>query len=134
VSLLFLVDGKTKVLNNIVWMFFLDSFFYSLHIPILLRVFQKNLELTLCSFSCLKINENETKYNFVGFFFHTRHGNTKSETHGVSFKLFSHSIKMKRLSRNLVLFTLVKVFEENIRWAIGCHFFGLIELLYKKMN
>jgi hypothetical protein len=65
-------------------------------------------------------------------FFRTRHGNTKRETHGVSFKLFSHSIKMKRLSSDLVLFTLVKVFEENIRWAIVYHFFGLIELLYEK--
>jgi hypothetical protein len=44
----------------------------------------------------------------------THHGNTKSETHGVSFKLFSRSIKKKRLSSDLVLFTLIKVFEENV--------------------
>jgi hypothetical protein len=64
--------------------------------------------------------------------FRTRHGNTKKETHGVSFKLFSRSIKMKRLSSDLVLFTLVKVFEENVRWVVGYHFFGLIELIYEK--
>jgi hypothetical protein len=46
--------------------------------------------------------------------FRTRHGNMKSETHGVSFKLFSRSVKMKRLSSDLVLFMLVKVFEENV--------------------
>ena len=39
---------------------------------------------------------------------------------------------MKILSRDLVLFTLVKVFEENVRWAVGYHFFGLIKLIYKK--
>jgi hypothetical protein len=46
--------------------------------------------------------------------FRTHHGNTKREAHGVSFNLFSHSIKMKILSSDLVLFTLIKVFEENI--------------------
>jgi hypothetical protein len=40
--------------------------------------------------------------------FLTRHGSMKSDTHGVSFKLFSHSRKTKIF---LVLFTLVKVFE-----------------------
>jgi hypothetical protein len=43
--------------------------------------------------------------------FRTRLGNMKNDTHGVSFNLFSHSIKTKRLSSDLVLFTLIKVFE-----------------------
>jgi len=37
----------------------------------------------------------------------------KRETHGVSFKLVSCSVKMKRLPSDLVLFMLVKVFEEK---------------------
>ena len=57
----------------------------------------------------------------------------KNETYGLSFKLFSHSIKMKRLSSNLVLFTLVKVFEENIQRAVGYHFFGVVGLIYEKI-
>ena len=56
----------------------------------------------------------------------------KKEPHGVPFKLFSDSLNMKRLSSNLVLFTLVKVFEENVRWVVGYHFFGLIKLIYEK--
>jgi len=39
---------------------------------------------------------------------------TKKDNIGVIFKFFSNSLKMKRLSSDLVLFTLVKVFEENI--------------------
>ena len=39
---------------------------------------------------------------------------------------------MKSLSSDLVLFTFVKVFEENASQAIVYHFFSLIELLYKK--
>jgi transcription elongation factor GreA-like protein len=39
---------------------------------------------------------------------------------------------MKRLLSDLVLFTLVKVSEENIRWAIVYHFFGLVKLFTKK--
>jgi hypothetical protein len=39
---------------------------------------------------------------------------------------------MKRLSRDLVIFTLIKVFEENIQRAIVYHFFGLFELIYEK--
>jgi transcription elongation factor GreA-like protein len=65
-------------------------------------------------------------------FFCTRHGNTEREIHGVSFKLFSHYIKAKILSSDLVLFTLIKVFEENVRWAIVYHFFGLVEIFYEK--
>jgi hypothetical protein len=38
----------------------------------------------------------------------------KKEPLGVPFKLFSDSLNMKRLSSDLVLFTLVKVFEENV--------------------
>jgi hypothetical protein len=38
----------------------------------------------------------------------------KKEPPGVPFKLFSDSLNMKRLPSDLVLFTLVKVFEENI--------------------
>jgi hypothetical protein len=57
------------------------------------------------------MNENATEYIFV--IFRTCHGNTKNETYGVSFKLFSRFVKMKRLSSDLVIFTLVKVFEDN---------------------
>ena len=39
---------------------------------------------------------------------------------------------MKIFSSDLVLFMLVKVFEENILWVGGYHFFGLIKLIYKK--
>jgi hypothetical protein len=39
---------------------------------------------------------------------------------------------MKRLSSDLVLFTLVKVFEENVRRAVFYRFFGLVELFYEK--
>jgi hypothetical protein len=39
---------------------------------------------------------------------------------------------MKRLSSDLVLFTLVKVFEENVCWVIVYLFFGLIILFYEK--
>jgi hypothetical protein len=46
--------------------------------------------------------------------FRTCHGNMKNKTHGVSFNLFSRSVKMKILERDLVLFMLMKVFEENI--------------------
>jgi hypothetical protein len=79
---------------------------------ILFRVFQKILEPSLCSFSCSKMNENAIEYIF--FIFRTHHGNKKNETHGVSFKLFSRSIKTKILTSDLVLFMLVKVFEENV--------------------
>ena len=56
----------------------------------------------------------------------------KKEPPRVPFKLFSDSLNMKRLTSDLVLFTLVKVFEENIRWVIVNHFFGLVELFYEK--
>jgi hypothetical protein len=56
----------------------------------------------------------------------------KKEPPGVPFKLFLDSLNMKRLPSDLVLFTLVKVFEENIWWAIVYHFFGLIKLIYEK--
>ena len=56
----------------------------------------------------------------------------KKEPLGVIFELFSDSLNMKRLSSDLVLFTLVKLFEENIYWAIFYLFFGLIKLLYEK--
>ena len=65
--------------------------------------------------------------------FCTRHGSTKNETRGVSFKLFSHSIKTKRVPSDLVLFTLVKVFEENVCWVVDYLFFGLIKLTYEKI-
>ena len=39
---------------------------------------------------------------------------------------------MKRWSSNLVFFMLVKVSEQNIRWAIVYHFFGLVKLIYEK--
>jgi hypothetical protein len=51
-----------------------------------------------------------TQPSILFLFFRTRHGNTKRETHGVLFKLYSCSIKMKILPSDLVLFTLVKVF------------------------
>jgi hypothetical protein len=38
----------------------------------------------------------------------------KKEPPGVPFKLFSDSLNMKRLPSDLVLFMLVKVFEENV--------------------
>jgi hypothetical protein len=38
----------------------------------------------------------------------------ENEAYGISFKLFSRSLKMKRWLSDLVLFTLVKVLEENI--------------------
>jgi hypothetical protein len=38
----------------------------------------------------------------------------KKEPPGVPFKLFSDSLNMKRVSSDLDLFTLVKVFEENV--------------------
>jgi hypothetical protein len=38
----------------------------------------------------------------------------KKESPGVPFNLFSDSLNMKRLLSDLVLFTLVKVFEENV--------------------
>jgi hypothetical protein len=44
----------------------------------------------------------------------TRKGYTKKEPPRVPFKLFSDSLNMKRLPSDLVLFTLIKVFEENI--------------------
>jgi hypothetical protein len=56
----------------------------------------------------------------------------KKESLGVSFKLFLDSLNMKRLSSDLVLFTLVKVFEENVWWAVIYHFFSPIKLLYEK--
>jgi hypothetical protein len=57
-----------------------------------------------------------------------------NENKGVPFKLFSCSIKMKILSSDLVLFMLIKVFEENVRLAIVYHFFGLVELIYEKIT
>jgi hypothetical protein len=39
----------------------------------------------------------------------------KKEPPGVPFKLFSNSLNMKILPSDLVLFTLVKEFEENIQ-------------------
>jgi hypothetical protein len=39
---------------------------------------------------------------------------------------------MKRWPSVLVLFTLVKVSEQNVRWVIVYHFFGLVELFYEK--
>ena len=39
---------------------------------------------------------------------------------------------MKRLWSDLALFTLIKVFEENVRRAIVYHFFGLVKLIYEK--
>jgi hypothetical protein len=38
----------------------------------------------------------------------------KKDNIGVFFKFFSDSLNMKRLLSDLVLFTLVKVFEENV--------------------
>jgi hypothetical protein len=38
----------------------------------------------------------------------------KNEPPGVPFKLFLDSPNMKRLLSDLVIFTLVKVFEENV--------------------
>jgi hypothetical protein len=39
---------------------------------------------------------------------------------------------MKRLLSDLVVFTLVKVSEENVQWVVVYHFFGLVELIYEK--
>jgi hypothetical protein len=64
--------------------------------------------------------------------FRTRKGYTKKEPTGVPFKLFSDSLNMKRLSSDLAIFTLVKVFEESVCWAIIYLFFGLIRLFYEK--
>ena len=51
---------------------------------------------------------------------------------GVLFKLFSDSLNMKRLPSDLAIFTLDKLFEESICWAIIYLFFGLIGLFYEK--
>ena len=51
---------------------------------------------------------------------------------GVPFKLFSDSLNMKRLPSDLAIFTLVKLFEESVYWAIIYLFFGLIGLFYEK--
>jgi hypothetical protein len=56
----------------------------------------------------------------------------KKEPTGVPFKLFLDSIKMKRLSRDLAIFMLVKVFEESVCWVIIYLFFSLIRLFYEK--
>ena len=56
----------------------------------------------------------------------------KKEPPGFPFKIFSDSLNMKGLPSNLVIFMLVKVFEENICWAIVYLIFGLIRLLYEK--
>jgi hypothetical protein len=56
----------------------------------------------------------------------------KKEPPGVLFKLFSDSLNMKRFPSDLVLFTLVKVFEDNVCRAIVYLFFGLVRLLYRK--
>jgi hypothetical protein len=45
-------------------------------------------------------------------FFSESYGNTKNEPYGVSFKIFSNSLKMKILLSDLGLFTLLKVFEK----------------------
>jgi hypothetical protein len=109
---------------------FFDSLFVCYIYQYFLGFFRKTSSLVFVRSRARK--SMRTQPSILLSFFRTRHGNTKRETHGVSFKLFSHSIKMKRLSSDLVLFTLVKVFEENIRWAIVYHFFGLVELLYEK--
>ena len=70
--------------------------------------------------------------NLWVFFLWTHKGYTKNEPLGVSFNLFSDSLNMKILLSDLVLFMLVKVFEENVWWAIVYHFFGLVELIYEK--
>jgi hypothetical protein len=64
--------------------------------------------------------------------FRTRKGYTKKEPPGVPFKLFSDSLNMKILPSDLVLFMLVKVFEENIWRVVNYHFFGLVRLIYEK--
>ena len=56
----------------------------------------------------------------------------KKEAPKVPFKLFSDSLNMKRLPSDLVLFTLIKEFEENFCWAIIYLFFDLIRLFYEK--
>jgi hypothetical protein len=56
----------------------------------------------------------------------------KKDNIGVIFKSFSDSLNMKILPSDLVLFMLVKVFEENVCSAIVYLFFGLVRLLYKK--
>jgi hypothetical protein len=56
----------------------------------------------------------------------------KKEPTGVPFNLFSDSLNMKRLPSDLVIFMLVKVFEESVCWATIYLFFGLIGLFYKK--
>jgi hypothetical protein len=56
----------------------------------------------------------------------------KNKTYGVSFNLFSHSLKMKIFLSELVLFTLVRVFEEKIWQVVDYHFFGLVRLIYEK--
>jgi hypothetical protein len=64
--------------------------------------------------------------------FRTHKGYMKKEPPGVPFNLFSDSLNMKIFPSNLVLFTLVKVFEENIWQAVNYHFFGLFRLIYEK--
>jgi hypothetical protein len=51
---------------------------------------------------------------------------------GVFFKLFSDSLNRKRLSSDLAIFTLDKVFEVSVFRAIVYPFFGLVGLLYEK--
>jgi hypothetical protein len=91
---------------------FWSVFIHLSHVQILLGFFRKKSEQVLILSHARETMRMES--NSLLLFFRTRNGNTKNETYGVSFKLFSRSIKMKRLSSNLVLFTLVKVFEENI--------------------
>ena len=64
--------------------------------------------------------------------FQDQQGYMKKEPPGVLFKLFSDSLNMKRLPSDLVIFTLIKVFEESICWAIIYLVFSLIRLFYKK--
>jgi hypothetical protein len=56
----------------------------------------------------------------------------KKEPTGVPFKLFSDSLNMKRLSSDLVLFMLVKVFEENVLLSDSLSLFRSHQLLYEK--
>ena len=57
---------------------------------------------------------------------------TKKDNIGVIFKFFSDSLNMKISSSDLVLFTLIKVFEENVCWAVVYLLFSLFRITYEK--
>ena len=121
---------RTSILNDAIHIFFLICFYVCHMYKYFLGFLEKTSSPVFVRSHSRK--SMRTQLSILLSSFRTLHGNTKSETCGVSFKFFSRTVKMKILSSDLVLFTLVKVFEENVWWAIIYHFFGLIKIIYKK--